>query len=266
VSLDRTALRLATILALTNNDREPYPTMAGAHVFDSEPDPQQLRFDEGERQPIAVVHIDADTQRSQSRQNGGGPWRNNVQILIELRVVQQSRVDGEMIVGLPVTSPEMETALDVFEYQVCGALFAPDRWGALWQLLAGRVGSWESDRFNDPDQSAVRFVERAIAIDCDLTWRAGLIPSRITYPGIAAADVPPPLPAPMQKLIDTVEAARLEAAEPQPMSEFSRYVAMQLDAINAARLPQTLTLPDLLRLRMKTSNEPGDAGVAQVEF
>ena len=273
-ALDRTALRLATVLALTNNDTTPYPTMAEDRVFDSLPDPSQLDFSSQTRLPIGIVHIDSDRRRSANQQNGGNPFSADVQLLIELKVVQQAEYDDDQAVayGSPATDPELETALDLFEHQVCHALLAATNvWGNLWRKLAGRVRNWDSDRYHDPDEAMVRFVEREIAVDCELTWR-----DHVRHPAsvITGDPLPDPLPRPIRDLVAAVDDAEQNGGYAP-----SDYVTGQVAVLNSYALPNAITLPELQRLRMfvdrdtelggaggTTPKGPNADGIAQIDF
>jgi hypothetical protein len=162
-ALGRCFLRLAAAAALRD------ATIVGGNVFDSRIEAVNL----SEEQPIAgaiAVYAEQDSGDALWRQNGGPPFRPEVELVLEItmqaRVVQD---DGSYVVGTPATDDELEATLDVIETQSEIALFRSYAANsALFRRIAKRVVQKTSIRFVDPqagDKLAVRYVTYKIEID-----------------------------------------------------------------------------------------------------
>ncbi len=177
MSLARSAIRIATVMALANGFREPYPTMAGGHVYDTRLDPIEAARD---LIPVAIVYTDDSSGRPLSPQNGGPAYEEQATIVIEIAIgVSGGSEDAEDRAGfaLPQTEPELELMLDAFEEQVARVFGdAMSKWGAhLWRL-GRRFGDWESARYVERE-GGIRLASRQIRITAHLPLRPGPLPS-----------------------------------------------------------------------------------------
>lgn len=166
MSLSRTALRLVVIEALKG------ATMAGARVFDSRMDdlsPDQFKGDE---LPTALVFTDQDSGEALSKQNGGPPFRRQVEVTVELGMTQRVRseaeegADPEYLILYPNTDARLEAALDMFEFQVMRRLeYADDAVPILFRRL-WRVMKYECHR-QVFDETGVKVACRLLTLVCD---------------------------------------------------------------------------------------------------
>lgn len=160
MSLNRTALRMAAVMALTNGFAEPYPTIAGGRVYDSRIDPLQ-GVDQEDMVPIVIVFTDTDDGSSMSGNNGGPPFDHAVTLICELSLGGLADEDGGFVAL--ATDPMLEAALDRFEQQVMWALMRDpvNPWSALFRDQLIRVESWKSDRYVEREAN-VRIAARQI--------------------------------------------------------------------------------------------------------
>ena len=242
MSLNRLALRLGTVLALTNNDASPYPTMAEGRVFDSRLDPMQIV--EGQsRQPYAIVYTDDDAGDGLSANNGGPPWYRKLDLAIHFAVAAHGVITnpdtGEEIDGFgPIeTDAEVEALLDLFEYQIERALFGLGSWSTQFKKLILRATDRSSVRFGDPQNVSVRYTERMVIYKIDMLddW---IDDTRLA--AISPAS-PTPLPEHIQNLVTAVAAA---------MPPGSAYVSQTVATIQAAGLPGIAALEAFEGLRV----------------
>ena len=203
--LDRAALRLAAVMALTNGMATPYPTMAFDRVFDSRMDPLQAAEDI-ETIPVALVYTD-DTDREGLSDNNGGAygWRSHANLVIELSI-GDFKADEKNPELQPIQSdPALEIMLDTFEEQVHRSLFHPTNvWAIRFQEKSVvRVESWNSQRFVDRD-SNVRLASRQIIARCLLKQ-----PDENSFYDSLSGDPTPTssIPEPLGTLIDDIIAA-----------------------------------------------------------
>lgn len=258
MSLNRTALRLATVLALTNGDAAPYPTIAGHRVFDSRLDPIAMTVAD-ERMPIAVVTTDDDDGEAESTQNGGHPFHRTVSIMIETAVTTFMQ-DPDDPNGAPVlntihTDAEIEAMLDVFDHQIKAALFGTGRWQSVWRKASRKVRSYSSKRFADPTQARIKFAERIIRIDVEIYDDA--MPQTLLLD--AGQAVPPPaLPAQVQAVVDAAATVPGNA-----------YVAGIVGLLSEGVLPQPSIAVPLRRVRLIEATPvglPRPDGVAEANL
>ena len=248
MSLNRTALRLATVLALSNNFTAPHPTIAEARVYDSKLDPIE-GHDPEDLVPIIVVYTDDDNGSALSENNGGPQYRRSVQLMIELSIGIIKQSDTGQTVSLPETEPELEAMLDLFEHQVRFALAdLTSRWTILWHDMAKRTRSWSSQRHASSEGSvrwAARQITAQVEIEDDCT------------PEIATATPDPaPIPQHIVALLAAVDADRDEDGNPKG------HVKPLIDLLKQAGVPHTLTLDALKSIHMvELTPDANDKGV-----
>lgn len=164
--MNRTALRLATIAALTNGGAAPWPTLAGARVYDSRSDPVDLAGLK-EPMPVIVVHTERDAYQ-RSAPNGRGlsiPRLRSIDLRIEIGI-NSAGVDenGDPVAGWPKIDADLEAMLDLFEWQVEAALFGHGPWALWWRDLFGIVESTSERFITTPEEGSLRLAAREILI------------------------------------------------------------------------------------------------------
>ena len=244
MSLERTALRLATVMALTNGFQPPYPTMARQLVFDSRIDPVQ-GVNADELVPIVRVMTDDDQGESLSANNGGPPFERRVNLVMEISLgTLGQEADGGLI--LPATEPELEAMLDLFERQIERAfLDVQSPWGAELNKLCRRIERWSSLRFVEREGNerlAARQITAVIALplaeDPAVTAWSGEAPSA------PAATIPKPLGPLLEAII----------ADGGPYAASAQ--AMK-DMLIAAGGEKPIVLPALERVRLVEADQGG---------
>jgi len=164
MSLNRLALRLATVLALRGQ------TTAGDRVWDSrigEIDDLAAR----EAQPFILVYVDDEEAAGDA--TALRKSQRSVSLTIELAMgIFSSSQDGFELL-MPATDAQLEVALDVLEMQVLDALqevasAARDLWAALVQSIEAvriRRGAWSDD--DRATRHAARLIEMRVRIPRD---------------------------------------------------------------------------------------------------
>lgn len=186
MTLNRIALRLATIAVLTGGDDGAlYPTVAANRVYDSRFDPPTDNIADGNFPSIAV-YTDDENGAQISTNNGGPPFQRTVELTIEMSIGSFVRNEAGVTYTIPQTDPLMEAALDLFEGQVRNALFNPvTRWTALWRKIAKRTFDASSQRYASAeaqDRLALRTLKITVEM-CDDTLGEVAIVDTLTNPG-----------------------------------------------------------------------------------
>lgn len=247
--LERAALRIGAVMALTNGfvplDAEAgtYPTLAGQRVYDSRMDPIE-GLDSQELVPVVLVYTDNTDGESLSANNGGPPFRHNVNLVFELSIGMY--VDEETGVVVIQSEPELEAMLDLFEHQVRRAISHPS-W--LWSRrlvepgkdLLIRVASWDSQRYVERDASARLAARQIIA-------RVELPQVDLDEMTTEAPASPPPIPAPLGPLLGEIIAAD---------GPYATTAAAIRDLLQEAGAGQPLLLGTLDKVRLIESNKGG---------
>ncbi len=120
--LNRLVLRLAAVSAISNFQEEPYPTLAGPHIFDSRIEPIENTTG-NVAYPLCVIYTDYDKD---APTNGATASRDRIVTLtFELLCAVITKEDDlNFRVEYPVTDSELELSLDIFEAQIFRALQA----------------------------------------------------------------------------------------------------------------------------------------------
>jgi hypothetical protein len=239
--IERTALRLATVMALANGFAAPWPTMAQGRVFDSRFDPLQAvdLKEPDELLPTILVATDDDRGKSLSENNGGPPFEHEVTLALELSIgmVGESE-ESELFLGMPQSEPELEAMLDLFERQVKAALVNPVApWTERFQRVARRITGWSSERFVERD-SNVRLAARKISATVLLPLE-DLVPLSSDPPAAV-------IPEPLGSLLAAI------AASSSPYAPAAGQLAALLLAAGAGA---TVTIPKLERVRFIEANQ-----------
>ena len=261
MSLERIALRMAAVMALSNGYTAPYPTMAGNRVFDSRQDPID-GLSPGQLVPLLTLYTDDDTGESISGGNGGPPFQRTTTLMIELSISQLGEANpaGEAPLILPETEPELDAALDVFEMQVERVFHdGLSTWGKQLSKVTKSIQKWSSMRFIEREGN-IRLAARQLQIMVELPL------ARDIEPVLAPATPTPVIPAPLGPLLTAVIASA---------SPYAPIATAVRDQILAAPGSTPIVLPALDRIRFFESDQveknqagtavgPRQAGVAQV--
>lgn len=253
MSLARTTVRLAAVMALAGGFEQPWPTMAQGRVFDSRLDPLQITdVKSDDVLPVITVCTDDDRGRSLSDNNGGPPFEHTVSLCIDLSLGMIGELpDGEGLAfqAMPQAEPELEAMLDLFEFQVMRALADPSLpWSVLFQGAIIRLGDWSSVRYVESD-SNIRLSSRRITVPVTLP----------TFDLVEMATEPPSpatVPPPLGPLLAAI------AASSSPYAASAEGLAQLLVEAGASR---PMSLPQLLRVRFIEAEqaETNDADVAR---
>ena len=165
--MERSALRLATVATLINGGNgPPWPTVAGAYVYDSMID-SVVDVVPSKRRPVIIVRTDDDNLIFNRFQIAGRQCR----LLIEFGVLTASttKINGveEARVDWPRTDSALEAFLDLLEWQIWAALRGYSHWARLYQdrWHYGTISSYSSvPRFSAPERGAVRLAVRTLSI------------------------------------------------------------------------------------------------------
>lgn len=124
MSLVRCALRVLTVMALRGR------TIAGARVHDSVLDPLDDLV-EADQAPVLTVATEGTEYKE-------GDARGRTRLVIELALKVRTEDDsGAVLLGVPVTTADLDMMLDLFEAEVVDALRDPTGApaGDLWRTL-----------------------------------------------------------------------------------------------------------------------------------
>lgn len=204
MSLERTALRLAAVMAISNGFREPYPTMARTLVFDSRIDPVQ-GVDGSELVPTVRILTDDDQGDSLSANNGGPPFEDRVSLVLEISLgtLGANPETGENELIWPETEPELEAMLDLFEHQIKRVFMdGQSIWGRELQKVLRRIEKWNSLRFVEREAN-VRYAARQITalVALHLTPDEQVVTWSGEPPVTPAATIPEPLGPLLDRII-----------------------------------------------------------------
>ena len=232
MSLERAALRLATVMALANGFMEPFPTMAGARVYDSRIDAVQIT-DEDEVLALITVNTDDDTGRSLSTNNGGPPFERSVTLSLDLHLGIPSKDSIDVLhMG---TEADLELRLDLFESQVERLLTErPGVWGEQFDAIARRITDYSSVRFVERDGN-VRLAARQIQMTVLLPLTRSMMAASEPAPGASL------VPEPLGSLLDAIIGSG------SPFTADAQAIQAEILASGAGSL--TL-LPPLKRIRL----------------
>lgn len=213
MSLERTALRLGMAMALSNAYSAPFPTIAQDRVYDSRIDAVQ-GLEVGDMAPMVIIFTDDDDRDQLSHVNGGPPWKQCVNLILELSIgmvaVLTDENDQPMTddKGVPLhtlvpgiqTEPELEAMLDLFEAQVERLFRQPvNAWSARVTpengTLVARIESWNSKRYVEREAQN-RLAARQVIIRCQLPQP----PEPVI--GEGPVTIPAPLGPLLQAIID----------------------------------------------------------------
>lgn len=167
MTLARTALRLCA-LAIFKGTEGNRPTIAEERVYDSritDLQPQNLLAD---AKPTVIVLTDGEEGEQLSKQDGGPPFRLNIDLVIEICMVQAVKDDdtNEFIVGYPDTDARHEASMDFLEHQLIQQLAIGLSPMAIKFRSFARIVKKDSHR-QVLDDSGVKLACRVITLTCD---------------------------------------------------------------------------------------------------
>lgn len=245
MSLIRLALRAATVLALSNYEKEPFPTFAGPFVFDSKMDP--IADTVGETLlPCAIVYTDKDEQLKPDTGSGGIVFHERrIALTIECCIGTFSKAGPKWI----ETDPELEAMLDLFEWQVWFALQGQSAGAIAWRKLVKRVEAWVSV----PGRSAegntrisVRQINAVLVVNNDCRPQVGVLGPGEAFPAPQTDDLlGVPYLAALEKTLKTKpEFAHLAdllaaARAGQPVTVLPRFAGMSMGFYTMTPNPET---------------------------
>jgi hypothetical protein len=168
MTLARTALRLAAINALQGADATSGPTVARNRVYDSRITDFNPESFPDDAKPTIIVLTDSDEGDQLSRQNGGPPFRRNIELVFEIGIVQKVKDGADFDLVYPDTDPRLEAALDTLEFQIARRLgYDPDPAAVLFRNFVRPI-KHECHR-QVTDDAGVKIACRLLTWTCDVT-------------------------------------------------------------------------------------------------
>jgi len=204
MSLARTALRLATIMALVDkgDGSGAAATLAGRRVYDSMMEPEHL-FGTDKPTPLIIVYTDDDDGPNRNAAGGPPTFDRACDLTLELVCATTRDEGGSAQVVMPQTDAELEAVLDLLEFQARAALTSPaSRWAGLWGRLSRGMLDYSSTRVMDENGSvrmAARTLRSRVRVPDDCPPEP--VTSLPADSGIAA------LPAPLRAIAEAVDDA-----------------------------------------------------------
>lgn len=202
MSLMRLGLRVATLEALRPTSalpNGPFPTSAGALVFDSLEGPIN-DIDPAERKVTISVYTEEDNA-DPAQKAGGPPFKCTVTILFEIGVAQVGNDAQGAFVGTPATDAEAEAMLDLVSAQILFVLCRGPT-GRYWRqnFTARRITDIDSLPHRSSEEG-VRLARRAMRMRVTLDDDVFDPAPAVTPEGIAR------LPQKMQDLYNFLSAS-----------------------------------------------------------
>lgn len=244
MSMNRMALRCAAVLALTNYYEEPWPTLAKGRVFDSRIDPVQGALKKDDLIPSIAVYTDADSGMPLSENNGGPPFRREVDLTLWLSIGQlgEDSTAENQILELPDTDARLEAALDQFEFQARFALSNyQNKWGRLFLQQWSRMTGWRSDRL--VTEGNVRLAARQMTATMEI--RDDDLPEITTDP-----NAEPELPENIEAILKAVQASG------EPRGD----VAGIIEMMRSSNIPSLITADKLQTIWMGATHPSVEEG------
>lgn len=236
--MNRTALRLATLAALTNGGEADedgnWPTLADDYVYDSRRD-MINDVQERLRRPVIVIRTDDDRRRQPD--NSRLQLRERaVSLVLEISVVTARKEEDNWILSWPQTDPALEAILDMLEYQIENALFGLKPWSRWWRNFKWTRLDWLSTPEFTRDPHMIRLAARNIVIT--LNMPPDCLPGYKLDSEEAIEGQPPPLLKRVLEQLDAEAAGDLLTA----MQEIRQ-------VLDARTWPTVTSFPQLLRVR-----------------
>lgn len=164
MSLNRAAIRTAMVAAFNNFGVEPYPTLAGAHVFDSKIEPIDS-VDEDVAYPMVVVYTDYDKDHLTVFQLANEERVMSITIELLMGIIRKdSEVGNNYVLQYPVTDSELEMSLDILEHQCFEALRADNTAANAFRSIAYGIDGIVSRR-GASSQGGTKIAARQITME-----------------------------------------------------------------------------------------------------
>lgn len=252
MSLERAALRMATVMALSNGFAPPWPTMAQNRVFDSRQD-QIQGLEIGQIVPMIVAYTDDDVGHAIANNHDGPPFDHETHLILEITLGQAAEYkaddasDPVLVLIPPQSDSELEAAIDALEAQVMRVFrdrMLSGPWGKHLDSVINRIKSWDSKRFVDHETS-IRLVSRQITVSVRLVQPED--------PRIGGDDpyIPEPYNGVLQAVID----------DNGPYAPTAQVIHDQLNR-NSPATPFDLPALERIRFIEKNQAQKNEAGVA----
>ncbi|MCT8970586.1 hypothetical protein [Microbaculum marinisediminis] len=241
MSLERTALRLATLLALTDagDGSGTHPTLAGRYWYDTLMEPVH-EFGEDRTVPLGIVYTDADGGPNVERAGGGLTFDRSVELTLELVCATTRKADDGVVIEMPQTDAELEAVLDLLEYQSIRALTnVASTWGRLWGRMIRGITEIASSRVMD-SKGETRFAARTVTLTVRLPASCP-----VDVVALPPTNDPPPsggigdLPGPLRLVAEAVAAA--SGGQAKTVQEIVAYL-MEAGVPTTALLPVLATV------------------------
>lgn len=159
MSLNRLCLRLAAIVALSNNGAAPWPTAAGSRIFDGRIEPLEDLF--GCEGPAPIIMVETPVHEGGVAVQGL-KGDSIVDLVFDCGMVVSERSEEGFSIALPQTDSELDTALDLLEAQLHAALAASD----LFQQVSQGILAVSSvlAPAEDGQRTAIRYVRYQVKL------------------------------------------------------------------------------------------------------
>ena len=162
MSLARTALRLAVIEAL--NADPVIDGLCEGRIFDSRIGDMAA----AEAVPVLVVYTEDDGGDAWSANNGGPPFDQKCDLLIEI-AVRAGLADEPDMIGVVESDQELEAVIDLLEHRVVEAVTVADRpeTRLIAEAVTRRVTGYKSMRFVS-DETTAKLAIRMVHLATEL--------------------------------------------------------------------------------------------------
>lgn len=169
MSFARTALRLLVVQAISGSAGSR-PTIAEGRVYDSRLSPEQPEVFGEDARPTVIVFTDADTGDALSDQNGGPPFKRNIDLVFDLGMVLREKAEGDAdgyLIGWPDTDARLEASLDVLQAQILRHLDqSSDPLAVLFQRF---IRVWSQSSFRQvEDETGMKLARRIWTLTCQV--------------------------------------------------------------------------------------------------
>lgn len=245
-------MRAATVLALSRGGKAPFPTMASAAVFDTRLLPIEDLLQEG-MTPVALVYTDSDKLSSLDK-NGGRVYRRELTLIIEIAIGSVGKSpDGKREWAWAQTDAELETLLDLFEFEVWNCLHdTTNPYTAQWRTVVKGIEDWESVPFRSGEQAnryAVRQIHAQLSIrpDCFRSTFVGSQPAPNTPNEATAPLIPIPYLSELSQQIavepifqSTRDLLLDNPVDPSSVLPMLKTISLKVDAVDPMADPNRL--------------------------
>ena len=169
MSFARTALRLLVVQAISGS-AGTRPTVAEGRIYDSRLSPEQPDVFGDDARPTVIVFTDNDTGDALSDQNGGPPFKRNIDLVFDLGMVAREKAEGDAdgyLIGWPDTDARLEASLDVLQAQIMRHLAKSD--DPLAVLFQRFIRVWSQSSFRQvEDETGMKLARRMWTLTCEV--------------------------------------------------------------------------------------------------